>query len=333
MMKWTVAVPLLGLIVASGARADDAAAVQAVYRDWMAPRAAELVADSARLVHALDVYCAAPPQDAQAALGVARNAWRTSLLSWERLSAVAIGAALDYRIQSKLDFRPTRPRMIRKAVAAGPAGVEAMDRIGAPAKGFPALEWLLWSKPMRPASPECRYAVQVAMEIEREIRFIERAFRESARESLDAAAANAALNELVNQWIGGLDRLRWADMEKPMRKAATARKKAAPEFLRDASGATAASWAARWEALRALAAAESAGSLASLLRARGHGKPADALARSVDGTSAAMKGLDAMDSDQIMASARELSTLRRLVERDVAPALGVRVGFSDADGD
>jgi uncharacterized protein len=43
-----------------------------------------------------------------------------------------------------------------------------MELIGTPAKGLPALEWLLWVKPIQPASAECRYAVQVAAEIQRE---------------------------------------------------------------------------------------------------------------------------------------------------------------------
>lgn len=246
---------------------------------------------------------------------------------------MALGPVVDYRMPGRLDFTPTRPRMIRKAVEAAPTTAKDMDRIGTPAKGFPALEWLMWTKPMRPASPECHYAVQVAMEIEREAQFTEKGFREAAAAPLDAAAAKTALSEFVNQWVGGLDRLRWADMEKPVQKAATAEKKTAPEFLRDASGATGESWAARWMALRALAEDAGAGSLASLLRERGKGKLADELTRSVDRASSEMKGLDTADPERVMASARKLSALRRLVERDVAPALNVRIGFSDADGD
>ena len=245
MTTWRVIVPFLALVAAPGARADDAAAIQAVYRDWMVPRAVELVADSARLTRVMEDYCGAPTQDAEAALNRARRSWNASLVDWDRVSAVAIGPVLDYRMQGKLDFTPTRPRMIRKAIKDAPASAADMDRIGTPAKGFPALEWLLWTKPIQPASPECRYAVQVAREIEREAQFMEKTFREAAAAKIDAADAKKALSEFVNQWVGGLDRLRWADMEKPARKAITTGRNGPPEYPRRASGATVVSWAAR----------------------------------------------------------------------------------------
>jgi predicted lipoprotein len=322
---------VLALAVATGALADDAATVQAVYRDWMVPRSAELVAESARLTRAVQELCVA--DNAEAAIGEARRAWNASLVAWTRVSAVAIGPVVEYRMQSRLDFTPTRPRMIAKAVESVPAGAKDMDAIGAPAKGFPALEWLLWTKPMQPASAECRYAVEVAMEIEREAQVMNNAFREAATRMLDADAARTALRELVNQWVGGLARLRWSDMEKPLQKAATAEKGTAPEFPREASGATAASWAAQWETLRALAEGAGPGTLASLLRERGQGKAADALAQSIEQANAAMQGLGTADPDKVMASAKRLSVLGRVVENDVAPALDVRIGFSDADGD
>lgn len=326
-------VGVLALAAATLAQADDAATVQAVYRDWMVPRSAELVAESATLARALQAFCAASPQNAEAALREARGAWTASMVAWERVSAVAIGPVLAYRMQARLDFAPTRPRTIEKAIAAAPTGAADMERIGTPAKGFPALEWLLWARPMQPGSAECRYAIQVGMEIEREARFLQEAFREAAAAARDGAAAKTALREFVNQWLGGLDRLRWTDMEKPLQKAATAERKAAPEFPRGASGATAASWAAQWETLRSLAEGAQPGSLAVVLRERGRGDVADALAQSVEQANAAMRGLDPRDPEKARASARVLSELRRVVENDVAPALGVPIGFSDADGD
>jgi hypothetical protein len=323
----------LSLAVVSGARADEATDVQAVYRDWLVPRAAELVADSARLTSALQTSCAASSQDSAAALETARQAWITSLGTWERLSAVSIGLMLDYHMQGKLDFTPTRPRMIVKAVDAAPKSATDMDRIGTPAKGFPALEWLLWTKPARPGTAECRYAVQVAMEIEREAKFMETGFREAAASTLDAASAKTAFSDFVNQWVGGLEHLRWGDMEKPARKAATAGSDVRPDYPRSASGATAASWMAQWEALRALAEGPGPGSLASMLRERGHGQLAEALAGTVGRANTTMAEARGDEPTGVLAAARELSALKHLVEDKVAPALDVRIGFSDADGD
>lgn len=333
MTAWRVFALLMALAIAPGARADDASDIQAVYRDWMVPRAVELAADSARLTSALQAYCAASPQDSAGALESAREAWRASLGAWERLSAVSIGLMLDYRMQGKLDFTPTRPRMIVKAVEAAPEGAAQMDRIGTPAKGFPALEWLLWTKPVQPASAGCRYAVQVAMEIAREAKFMETGFREAAAVKLDAASAHKAFTDFVNQWVGGLEHLRWGDMEKPARKASTMTPDARPDYPRSASGATAASWAAQWEALRALAEGPGPGSLASMLRERGQRQLAEELAGTVGRASKAMADARGDDPTGVLAAARELSALKHQVEDKVAPALDVRIGFSDADGD
>lgn len=332
-MKRLAPVVMLALAGATGARADDAITMQSIYRDWMVPHSAEMVAENERLVRVLKNFCAASPQAAEAALGEVRLAWIASLVAWERVSTVAIGPVLTHRLQSQLDFAPTRPRMIAKAVEAGPRGAEQMDLIGTPAKGFPALEWMLWTRPVEPASAECRYAVQVAMEIEREARVMEKLFRQDAAAVLDAEAAKLALNELVNQWVGGLERLRWAEMERPVQEVATAGKKTAPAFPRHASGASAASWTAQWETLHAHAAGEGPASLAFLLRERGQGKVADALVQSVEQADTGMKGLDARNLETLLAAAGRLSALKHLVESEVAPALDVRIGFSDADGD
>jgi uncharacterized protein len=330
---WRIFVLLIALAITPAARADDASDIQSIYRDWMVPRAVELVADSARLTSALRTYCAASPQDSVVTLNAARQAWNTSLVAWERLSAVSIGLMLDYRMQGKLDFIPTRPRMIVKAVEAAPESAADMDRIGTPAKGFPALEWLLWTKPARPSTAECRYAVQVAMEIEREAKFMETGFREAVASTVDAAAAKKAVSDWVNQWVGGLEHLRWADMEKPARKATTTGSDVRPDYPRSDSGATAASWAAQWESLRALAEGAGPGSLASMLRARQQGQLADELSGTVERANKAMAGLGSNESKSVLTAARELSTLKRFVEDKVAPALDVHIGFSDADGD
>jgi hypothetical protein len=180
------------------------------------------------------------------------------------------------------------------------------------------------------------------------------------------------LSELVNQWIGGLERLRWANMEMPARVAMTGDSKEIPDFPRRASNASAASWAAQWSALRDLA--TSPVSLQSELKQRSKTQAAEKLAQAVEAADAAMQGLvnvkDAQrlstlpspsgggaggegnghsadfhhsgrtlsmpvstDTPRILATAKQLAALKRLVENEIAPALGVNIGFSDADGD
>ncbi len=303
------------------AQADTATSIQAVHKDWMAPRAVELVVASEDLTQALEVYCG--KQDAPSDLDQPRRAWRDALDRWERLSAVAIGPVLERRAQRRIDFSPTRPRMIEKGIRSAPKTPADMELIGTPAKGFPALEWLLWVKPAQPGSPACAYAVQVAAEIQREAQALA-----AARPA--EAGQGAALAELLNQWVGGLERLRWADMEMPARVAMTGGKEA-PDYPRRDSGASAMSWAARWASLRDLAVGPH--SLEAALRQAGHAPVAEALAGAVGRANAAMAGLPAGDTPRILEAARELAALKRLVENEVATALGVSIGFSDADGD
>lgn len=318
----------------SAAAVNNAAAIQSVYRHWAAPRAAELVAASARLRPALQAVCEAPAGQADAALQQARAQWLASMQSWERLSAVAIGPLVERRSQRQIDFSPTRPHMIGKAVKSAPASAADMELIGTPAKGFPALEWLLWVKPLQPASPECRYAVELAAEIEREAQALDAAYRQAAAQLADASSAASAMSELVNQWVGGIERLRWSNLEMPVRVAITTGRETADYPRRD-SGASATVWAAEWSALRALASSPPEGLLAleSILRARGSAGLADALAEAVGQADASMRGLTGTDRDRVLAAAEQLAALKRLVESDVAPALGVSIGFSDADGD
>lgn len=316
-----------GQVLANTSIADKPAPTEAfaaaIEREWIAPRAAEFARDGKQLAPAVQALCDAPPATADAALQQARGRWRDAMASWERLSAVAIGPVLERRSQRQIDFTPTRPRLIEKAVKTAPADAAAMELIGTPAKGLPALEWLLWVKPAQPASPECRYAVQVAAEIGREAQALA-----STRSA--PADARTALADLVNQWVGGLERLRWANLEMPARVAQTGAKEA-PDFPRRASGASALAWAAQWEALRGLAIGTA--SLESALRERGQSKTADALARAVRAADADLRDLAANDTPRILAAAKTLAALKRLVENEVAPALGVSIGFSDADGD
>jgi len=295
-----------------------------LHQGWYAPRAAEFAQASASLPTAIGSLCAATPVTAPAALEQARARWLESLAAWERFSAVAIGPLLERRAQRQLDFNPTRPHLIEKAVHSAPNTPADMERIGTPAKGLPALEWLLWVKPARPASPECRYAVQVAAEIAREADALAGAPPISRDES-------ESWSELLNQWLFGLEKLRWAGMEMPLRRTMTAEQagRALPVFPRQASAATATAWREQWRALRELALGPF--SLRAALAARG--VATKDLEQALERADQAMDGLNSEDGGRILAAAETLGELQKLVETRVASALGVSLGFSDADGD
>jgi predicted lipoprotein len=219
-----------------------------------------------------------------------------------------------------------------------------MESIGTPAKGLPALEWLLWTQPIAPATPACRYAEQVAADIQREADTLARAFAELAARAPGQGeeSQGPAMSELINQWAGALERLRWGEMEKPRLAGNAQGGRNAPAYARGASGQTAARWAAQWQALRTLGASQAGEAprpgtglapIETYLRGLGRNEPADLLAQSAGKADKALQNLSPANKAGISAASRSLADLKKLTEAEIAPALEVSIGFSDADGD
>ncbi|UUZ76535.1 imelysin family protein [Polaromonas sp. P1(28)-13] len=327
--------------------------MQGVHRHWYAPRSAEFAAQAGALAPAMAQLCSANAATAADALQRTRAQWQASVTAWDRLAAVAIGPLLQRRSQRQIDFAPTRPELIERAIRSAPADALAMEHIGTPAKGFPGLEWLLWTRPLAldlPHSPACRYAQQLALEISEEAKALAQAFGELAARDwqADEEAATPVMGEMVNQWVGGLERLRWAQMEKPLHSARQAGQGGhnAPVFPRSASGSTAQSWAAHWEGLRSLAVAltqqapepgKGLVALETYLRGRGLNPLAGRLAATVQQVQQALPAATPpatpAGSAGLLTATKSLGKLKRLAGAEVAPALEVNIGFSDADGD
>jgi uncharacterized protein len=313
-----------------------AQAMAGLHKAWTAPRGAAFEAASMTLAAAARNWCAGP---AAAPIETLREPWRVAVAAWEMLATPALGPVLERRSPRQIDFTPTRPELIERAIARAPADGAAMERIGTPAKGLPALEWLLWTRPVSPGTPACRYAVQVATGVAAEASHLAAGFRALAEREWDEEAGDAAFAELINQWIGGLERLRWQQIDKPLREASTTRRAAA--LPRGASGGTTLSWARQWAALRALAVfggsvaqpGEGLVPLETYLRGRGLNTLAERWQRQAERTDRAMAGLRPTDRRRVAAAVQELARLKRLSEAELAPALQITIGFSDADGD
>ncbi|MDR0224906.1 MAG: imelysin family protein [Burkholderiaceae bacterium] len=315
-------------------------AVQGLYGQWFAPRAQAAQVSARALQQALQAHCAADAAGAADTLKAARQAYVQSAERWSALSAVALGPLVERRSARLVDFRPMRPALLKKAIQSAPADLAAMERIGAPAKGYPALEQLLWTQPVAPGAPACGYAVLVSEEIGAELATLAKGFGQLAGQdwSEDGDATTEAMAEFINQWVGGLERLRWADMEKPLRSAGS--KPPAWEHL--ASASTLQVWRAHWQGLRALAISVDRSvprpgadivPIESYLRGRGLNPLADRWLKAVNEADAGLRAMTALTPQAVDAAAKPLSRLKRLMEAEVAPALEVNIGFSDADGD
>lgn len=313
--------------------------MRGLHRQVYAPRAAAFAAQAGRLVEALRQLCAASTPTAP--LDPARAAWASAAQAWDALSSVAIGPLVSRRSLLRIDFAPPRPRLIQRALRHPPPNLAALERVGTPAKGLPALEWLLWTQPVQPGTPACGYALLVARDIEREALALAEAFAELAARDwhADQASAVAAMDELLNQWVGGLERLRWSDMEKPVRAAAPGQ---APAFPRAAAGSTRSAWATRWTTLRDIGLAQAGAApapgsarvpLETYLRGRGLNPLADRLAQAGLEAARALARAEPAEPSSVLAAAGALEALKRLAEAEVAPALDIHIGFSDSDGD
>ena len=318
--------------------------MRGAYRFWYAPQAAAFAEQAGGLPAAISAVCDAPVDAPAPKLEQARERWKTTALAWDRLSGVQVGPLVQRRSTRQIDFTPTRPELIKRAIQTAPQDATAMESIGTPAKGLPALEWLLWTQAIAPATPACRYAVQVAADIQREADALAKAFAElAARPPGEAEQTQGpAMSELINQWAGALERLRWAEMEKPRLAGSAQGGRNAVAYARSASGQTAARWAAQWQALRTLGASQAAEAprpgaglapIETYLRGLGRNAPADLLAQSVGKADKALQNVSPANRAGITAAGRSLADLKKLTEAEIAPALEVSIGFSDADGD
>ena len=324
----TTAVPFYTTAQYAQASARDGLARATVWRDA-----------SGQLLGDLQRHCS---RGATVTDAIIQADWRAAAAAWDRLDSVEVGPLVRRRSARAVDFMPTRPAMLERAIKSGPRDAAAMELVGAPAKGFEALEWLLWPVVPQAGSPRCDFAMAVADHLLRESVALADAFASDARTEPEPGQGDAALAEAINQWVGGIERLRWAFMRKPMEMADSREEPAV--FPRARSGQGAATWAARWSTLasysvlgeRATPAREGARTLIPFetwLRSRGANELADKLVQSTAQADQAMVAASPQDAASVQAATLALASLTRLAQDQLAPALSVSLGFSDADGD
>lgn len=315
------------------------ALVDGLLKNWYAPAAKRFAADGDVLVDKTQAWCTGSaknptPATHDPALDAARQAWVQAMSSWTRLSAVQIGPLLDRHSDTRLDFQPMRPAALDKVIANPVApGEWAMDRVGAQARGLPAMEYLLWKKPAAPRTPTCAYLNVLAHDLRDEAHELDKAYAAEAAATRSADESAAWFNTYVNQWLAGMGRMRWRDLEMPVRSWGL------DQAPRAASGQTALAWRERWQALR-VPTAGGAGApdglvpLTGYLRARGLAASADALARDAGQADSALQGATpATPGPQLLEAAKRVDFVTHTIARDVSTQLQIQLEFSADDGD
>ncbi|BDT66166.1 hypothetical protein os1_03220 [Comamonadaceae bacterium OS-1] len=259
----------------------------------------------------------------------ARPAWRAAMLDWERLSAVSVGPLLERRSARSIDFWPTRPAMVTAAVPNPPQTAAALDDLGAPAKGLPALEFLLWQA--APDAAQCTYAAALAQGCAAEGQALLADFEALAARAWTPDTALAAFNEWFSQAVGGLEQLRWKKMGKPARSGR------ASDWPRATSGSTRAAWQASWASMQnfwlGTGRSQEQGSLNGYLAGENQLALSAQLEAAVALLHTRMLAADPARAASVTAAMQALAQAKKLLEDKIAPELKTMVGFSESDGD
>ncbi len=257
-----------------------------------------------------------------------RQALAAARVDWAALSAVPVGPLLERRSARRIDFNPTRADAVRRAAGALAGGTLDANTVGGPAKGFGGLAWLADTMDSGSGAEHALwppYAAWVAADIDDEAQALRREFGAAAAAPPTDEAATAHFETVLNQWVGGVQALRLSVFERPTQAPGPA----------GGSTLAVAEARAQWDSLQALArwADGSPASIEAVLRGRGLNLLADRLHRQLAAAGRAVAAARPADAASRRAASNALDRLRALAEAEVAPALDVRLGFSDRDGD
>ena len=322
-------------------------AMRGLYTHHLPPLARAFRSDADQLVATTAQYC-----QGKTPLAELRAQWERTLVSWAALSTPAVGPVVTRRSQRQIDFWPTRPDLLRRSLDKAPTTLADMDRVGTPAKGFPAFEVLMnqWGASRQPApAAACRYTELVSQGIAAEAGELQNEFGTWASKEWndEPEDTKAALAEWVNQWLAGLERLRWAHIGKPITSHQTtgnAAKGGPVPFARQDRESGLKDWRSQWKSLLAQgrlppgAPPPAAGSalvpMEALLMGRGQLALAQKWGETLDQVTASMEKLNPRSSErELLAVTKSMQAVTVLFQNEVAAALDVPLGFSDADGD
>ena len=133
---------------------------------YFVPRVAAFAKVAPTLTETLETLCRSPGTESLAA---ARAAWIKTMLAWENASAIGFGPLLARRAVYHIDYWPPRENLILQALSKPPTSIKELELIGGPAKGLPAIEWLLWTPAAKPDllvdAGRCAYARLLAQDV------------------------------------------------------------------------------------------------------------------------------------------------------------------------
>ena len=281
-------------------------------------------------------YCKTDGKTQPANMQQLQAQYAKAYLAWLELSSVVMGPMLDNNTVRQIDFRPLRLNLLERAIKKQPQGAQAMAMIGSPAKGFPALEYLFTQNNFKSGTPQCNYAHEVVLDIERTV---------AGLKWDDAQALGAGMQLYFNQLVGATHNLAWERMEKPLLKnkdEASANMAPAGHWPFSEFQLTEKAWAAQWQGIEHLLmvtgqtvpqADTQVIPLEAYLRGLGKIELADTLVKYSSAVAVAMRSNDITKQASVEQSVKALKVLKGFLESEVAKGLKVSIQFSSSDGD
>ncbi|GHA75609.1 hypothetical protein GCM10009007_15990 [Formosimonas limnophila] len=270
-----------------------------------------------------------------------REQWLKTYQSWLAASSISVGPETLGAQLRHIYFRPARPALIEEAISANAATDQsAADKVGAAAKGMTALEYLLYgSAKIEKDAKRCSYAKWLGAEltvVAKDINQSMHGFMSQQSELLakkDAAATGAAVNLLANLYISRANELAGKDLT----KIAVNKKEA---VLSPYAGKGKVLFTSQWRVWQdELVGA--APSFVDYLASVGQDRLAQQLRESVKKTEDDATNLpenfaplagQALPTG-VTQTITAIQQVQRLLDSDIAPAVGVTISANDADGD
>ena len=301
------------------------------------PRYATLDTQSRQLAASLQQLC--QRQDA-ASLTAAREQWRQGYRSWMAVAPLNWGPSAELRSQRVIAFKPTRVALVEQAVSDDLGRSQgSYDEAGAAAKGFTAIEYLLFEQQKPLTDPKrCRWLQRTGREIAEHTPTLLKNWQDFAanvgRSGQDGALyakPAQALEEVVNLTLAGVNE---------MHKELSRLQQQKPELVTaQRSGDGKALVKAQFTLLQAvLTGPDGQSGIAALLAAKGQPAQAKALA---DATRAVAPALDKLPDNlaRVGNSGREKPAVQALekllaqIEGPLAHTLDITLSFNESDGD
>jgi uncharacterized protein len=319
------------------------------YADFEA-RAGELEASARAL-------CAAPGADT---LEAARSAWWTARAPWKRSEVFAFGPYSDepQRFGPQIDFWPARPDTVENTLAGSdPLTPEAAAAFGAPAKGLPAIEYLLYQPEIDVAAAfalaprRCEYLLAISADLIVQARALRSAWEPgqgnylgeltgAGKTSVHFETLQLALGEIVNRMGYTLENIRGEKLGKPLGttsggtpqpdKAESPFSGRAIEDIRD-----------NLRGIERLYFGDGSSTdlgLEGYLKQRGKSF-AKLMRGELDASFGALFAIEPLSEaivsrrPEVEAAVARLGALQRAIQVDVINSLALSVGFNDNDGD